>query len=116
MTETRAELEALKAAMRPLEPGSDERRRLAGEVLDRALAYLDAIPDAPANNPWEEVFAQRLDPEFSEAGRDPETVLSYVDQCVARPGFSTTSPRFMAYSPGGALFHSAFSLPCGGTA
>ncbi|HET9334869.1 MAG TPA: aminotransferase class V-fold PLP-dependent enzyme [Sphingomicrobium sp.] len=107
MTETRAELEALKAAMRPLEPGSDERRRLAGEVLDRALAYLDAIPDAPANNPWEEVFAQRLDPEFSEAGRDPETVLSYVDQCVARPGFATTSPRFMAYIPGGALFHSA---------
>jgi glutamate/tyrosine decarboxylase-like PLP-dependent enzyme len=71
------------------------------------MAYLDAIPDAPANNPWSEVFAQRLDPEFAEAGRDPDEVLSYVAQCVDRPGFATTSPRFMAYIPGGALFHSA---------
>jgi glutamate/tyrosine decarboxylase-like PLP-dependent enzyme len=93
--------------MRPLEPDSDERRRLAGKAVDHAMAYLDAIPDAPANNPWSEVFAQRLDPEFAEAGRDPDEVLSYVAQCVDRPGFATTSPRFMAYIPGGALFHSA---------
>jgi glutamate/tyrosine decarboxylase-like PLP-dependent enzyme len=26
---------------------------------------------------------------------------------VNRPGFTTTSPRFMAYIPGGGLFHSA---------
>jgi glutamate/tyrosine decarboxylase-like PLP-dependent enzyme len=107
VTDARGELEALKAAMRPLEPDSDERRRLAGKAVDHAMAYLDAIPDAPANNPWSEVFAQRLDPEFAEAGRDPDEVLSYVAQCVDRPGFATTSPRFMAYIPGGALFHSA---------
>jgi glutamate/tyrosine decarboxylase-like PLP-dependent enzyme len=107
VTDARGELEALKAAMRPLEPDSDERRRLAGKAVDHAMAYLDAIPDAPANNPWSEVFAQRLDPEFAEAGRDPDEVLSYFAQCVDRPGFATTSPRFMAYIPGGALFHSA---------
>ena len=107
MTDARGELEALKAAMRPLEPDSNERRRLADKAVDHAMAYLDAIPDAPANNPWSEVFAQRLDPEFAEAGRDPDEVLSYVAQCVDRPGFATTSPRFMAYIPGGALFHSA---------
>jgi glutamate/tyrosine decarboxylase-like PLP-dependent enzyme len=107
VTDARGELEALKAAMRPLEPDSDERRRLADKAVDHAMAYLDAIPDAPANNPWSEVFAQRLDPEFAEAGRDPDEVLSYVAQCVDRPGFATTSPRFMAYIPGGALFHSA---------
>jgi glutamate/tyrosine decarboxylase-like PLP-dependent enzyme len=107
VTDARGELEALKAAMRPLEPDSDERRRLADKAVDHAMAYLDAIPDAPANNPWSEVFAQRLDPEFAEAGRDPDEVLSYVAQCVDQPGFATTSPRFMAYIPGGALFHSA---------
>jgi glutamate/tyrosine decarboxylase-like PLP-dependent enzyme len=107
VTDARGELEALKAAMRPLEPDSNERRRLADKAVDHAMAYLDAIPDAPANNPWSEVFAQRLDPEFAEAGRDPDEVLSYVAQCVDRPGFATTSPRFMAYIPGGALFHSA---------
>ena len=103
----RAELAALEAAMRPLEPGDDERKQLGGEVLEHALAYLDSIPDAPTNNSWDGVFAQRLDPEFPEAGRDPSAVLSYFGQCVNQPGFTTTSPRFMAYIPGGGLFHSA---------
>jgi glutamate/tyrosine decarboxylase-like PLP-dependent enzyme len=34
-------------------------------------------------------------------------VLDYVAACVDAPGFATTSPRFMAYIPGGGLFHSA---------
>ena len=107
MTDERGHLEALKAAMRPLEPDADERRRLGGEVLDHALAYLEQLPDLPANNSWDEVFAQRLDPEFTEAGRDSGELLSYFGRCVTRPGFTTASPRFMAYIPGGGLFHSA---------
>lgn len=107
MSADRAELEALKAAMRPLEPDGDERRRLGSEVIDHALEYLEALPDLPSNNSWEEVFAQRLDPEFPELGRASDEVLSYFGQCVNRPGFTTASPRFMAYIPGGGLFHSA---------
>lgn len=105
--EARAELEGLKAATQPLEPDAEKRRHLASQILEQAFDYLDFIHDASANNPWDEVFAQRLEPEFPEAGRDPEAVLSYVAQCVAKPGFATTSPRFMAYIPGGGLFHSA---------
>jgi len=107
VTNRREELEALKAAMRPLEPDSDERRILGGKALEHALDYWDALPNLPANNSWDGVFAQRLDPEFAEAGRDPDEILSYFGECVNRPGFTTTSPRFMAYIPGGALFHSA---------
>ena len=103
----REELVALKAAMSPLEPDSDDRRAIGGQALDHALAYLDAIPDAPANNSWADVFAQRLDPEFAAEGRDTTEILDYLAQCVERPGFATTSPRFMAYIPGGALFYSA---------
>ena len=103
----REELVALKAAMSPLEPDSADRRALGGKALDHALAFLDANPDSPANNSWDEVFAQRLEPEFTAGGRDAVEVLDYLAQCVERPGFTTTSPRFMAYIPGGALFHSA---------
>src|SRR4030095_5458023 len=46
-------------------------------------------------------------PEFTASGRDPARVLDYVAECVDRPGFATTSPRFMAYVPGGGLFYSA---------
>ena len=103
----REELSALEAAMRPLEPDSAERQILGGQALNHALAYLDSVPDAPANNRWSDVFAKLLDPEFSDGGRDASEVFDYLAQCVDRPGFTTTSPRFMAYIPGGALFHSA---------
>jgi len=103
----RAELHALKEATRPLEPDQEERRVLGEKVLGHALGYLESIPDAPTNNDWEGVFAQRLDPEFTEDGRDADALLSYFGQCVNEPGFTTTSPRFMAYIPGGGLYHSA---------
>ena len=103
----REELVALKAAMSPLEPNSDDRRALGGQALDHALAFLDGNTDSPANNSWSDVFAQRLDPEFNSQGREAADIFDYLAQCVERPGFTTTSPRFMAYIPGGALFHSA---------
>jgi aromatic-L-amino-acid/L-tryptophan decarboxylase len=102
----RSEIRALEQAMRPLEPDAEERARLGTMALDHALAYLDAVPEAPANNPWSDVFARRLEPEFAEAGRDAADILDYLGLCVERPGFATTSGRFMAYIPGGGLFHS----------
>jgi aromatic-L-amino-acid/L-tryptophan decarboxylase len=103
----RNRIETLRAAMRPLEPDGEARTELGERALRHALDYLAGVPDAPANRPWAEVFAQRLDPEFPETGRDAESVLDYFAACVERPGFATTSPRFMAYVPGGGLFHSA---------
>jgi glutamate/tyrosine decarboxylase-like PLP-dependent enzyme len=105
--ELRAELLALEAATRPLEPDANRRRQLGEKTLEHALGYLEALANAPTNNSWDGVFAQRLDPEFPETGRDPDAMLSYFGECVNQPGFTTASPRFMAYIPGGGLFHSA---------
>ena len=60
------------------------RRRAAGAGLRgrRALGdwrstmrwvILDRVEDAPTNRALDEVFAQRLDPEFAEDGRDPRS-------------------------------------------
>ena len=103
----RTEIAALRAETIPLEPDAASRKALGEQVLDHALAYWDQVEEAPSNRPWSEVFAQRLDPEFTEDGRDPARILDYVAACIDRPGFATTSPRFMAYIPGGGLFHSA---------
>src|SRR4029079_16052694 len=103
----RSEIQALRGQTRPLEPDASERRALGEQALDHALAYLDQVEAAPSNRSWSEVFAQRLEPEFTEAGREASAVLGYVAECIDRPGFATTSPRFMAYIPGGGLFHSA---------
>ena len=50
---------------------------------------------------------QRLAAPFPETGREPEAVLAEFDECVARPGIATASPRFAGYIPGGGLFHAA---------
>ena len=107
LEDLRAEIEQLRAAAAPLEPDANVRRELGGQALDHVLAYWDQVEEAPANRPWSEVFAQRFEPEFTEKGRDLARVLDYVAECVDRPGFATTSPRFMAYIPGGALPYSA---------
>jgi glutamate/tyrosine decarboxylase-like PLP-dependent enzyme len=104
----RAEIGRLREAAAPLEPDADARRALGGQALDHALGYWDQVEMASSNRPWSEVFSQRFDPEFSEAGRDPARVLDYVGACVEAPGFATTSPRFMAYIPGGGVPYAAF--------
>jgi glutamate/tyrosine decarboxylase-like PLP-dependent enzyme len=98
---------AFRSAMQPLEPDADSRAALAEQAMAHALAYLDQVPDAPSNRSWAEVFLRQLEPEFTEGGREPAHVLDYIAACVDRPGFATTSPRFMAYIPGGGLFQSA---------
>jgi aromatic-L-amino-acid/L-tryptophan decarboxylase len=105
--ELRARAERLREAAAPLEPDGGQRRELGAQALEHAFQYWDQVEEAPSNRPWSEVFSQRLEPEFSEDGRDPAAVLDYVGACIDRPGFATTSPRFMAYIPGGGLFHSA---------
>ena len=104
----RAEIARLREAAAPLEPDADSRRELGGQALDHALAYWDQVEAAPSNRPWSEVFSQHLEPEFTEEGRDAASILDYVATCVDRPGFATTSPRFMAYIPGGGVTYSAF--------
>lgn len=106
--ELRGEIERLREAAAPLEPSADQRRAIGAQALDHALSYWDQVETASSNRPWSEVFSQRLDPEFAEDGRDPTDVLDYVGACIDAPGFATTSPRFMAYVPGGAVPYSAF--------
>lgn len=103
----RAEIGRLREASAPLEPDSDERRRLGGQALEHALGFLDQVEAAPSLRPASEAFDQRLDPEFTEEGRSAAAVLDYVGACIDRPGIATTSPRFMGYIPGGGLFFSA---------
>jgi len=104
----RAEIGRLREEAGPLEPDADRRRQLGAQALDHALAYWDQVETAPSNRPWSEVFSQHLDPEFAEEARDPASVLDYVGACIDAPGFATTSPRFMAYIPGGGVPYSAF--------
>lgn len=103
----KAEIGRLRERTRPLEPDSLQRQVLGEQVLGHVLDFLDVVEVAPSLRPAAEAFAERLDPEFTEGGRDSADVLAYVGACIDKPGIATTSPRFMGYIPGGGLFHSA---------
>ena len=103
----RADIACLRDQTRPLEPDSLERQALGEQALGHVLGFLDEVETAPSLRPASEAFAERLETEFTEAGRDAAAVLDYVGACIDRPGIATTSPRFMGYIPGGGLFHSA---------
>jgi aromatic-L-amino-acid decarboxylase len=103
----RAEAEALAARAAPLEPDAAARAAMLERAFAHAEAFWAGLADGPSSVAREQAFAERLDPEFTEAGRDPESVLAYLARCVEAPGFTTASPRFMGYIPGGGLFHSA---------
>ena len=107
MSELTDRIAELRRAAASLEPDAGARATLGAQALDHALGFLARVPDAPSFVPPAQAFAERLDPEFAEAGRDPAQVLAYLAQCVDAPGFATTSPRFMGYIPGGGLFHAA---------
>lgn len=107
--ELRQAIERHRAAMRPLEPEAETRDALGHMALDHALAYQQQIGQAPTHRSGVEAFAMRLEPELPETGRDPGEVFDYLAACVDAPGIATTSPRFMGYIPGGALFHSALA-------
>jgi glutamate/tyrosine decarboxylase-like PLP-dependent enzyme len=104
----RSQIAEFRAAAAQLEPDAAQRREIGARALDHALAYWDQVETASSNRPWSEVFSQRLDPEFTEEGRDTASVLDYVGACIDAPGFATTSPRFLAYIPGGGIPYSAF--------
>jgi aromatic-L-amino-acid decarboxylase len=108
LDQLRTDIARLREAAAPLEPGPEQRRAIGGQALDHALGYWDQVETASSNRPWSEVFSQRLEPEFAEEGRDATAVLDYVGACIDAPGFATTSPRFMAYIPGGGVPYSAF--------
>lgn len=107
MEELKRRIATLRAGAQPLEPDGMARATLGKQVLAHALSYLETVAEAPSYQPGEEGCRYRRDPEFSESGRDPAKVLDYVSACVDRPGLATTSPRYMAYIPGGGLFHAA---------
>jgi aromatic-L-amino-acid decarboxylase len=103
----RAELQALQVQAAPLEPDAGARGETLAQAFRHAEAFWADLADGPANRSWDDVFAQRLDPEFTEDGRGSAEVLAYLARCVDAPGITTASPRFMGYIPGGGLFHSA---------
>ncbi len=92
----------------PLEPTVDEMCALVDQAVERILGFYKTLPDQPTRqvDTRPETYAA-LRGEAPENGRPLDEVLDPFFDHLVPNCFNTVSPGFLAYIPGGGLFHAA---------
>lgn len=92
----------------PLEPSATEMRRLVDQAMTRIIAHIDSLPTQPASNvEGATEYARTLIEPLPTKGESYETLLDFLfDEAIPR-SFTAAGPGYLAYVPGGGLFHSA---------
>lgn len=96
------------AAEYPLEPSSAEMRRLVDEAMQRIVRHIESLPAQPASNTEGATeFARTLIEPLPQRGESYEKLLDFLfDEAIPR-SFTASGPGYLAYVPGGGLFHAA---------
>src|SRR3954451_21701299 len=92
----------------PLELSSAEMRALVQAALDRIVARIESLPSQPLSDTrggFE--VAQSLAEPLPETGTLVAELFDLFFQRALAPTLNTTSPGYLAYIPGGGLFHAA---------
>ena len=92
----------------PLEPPASEMRDLVHRALEKIIAHIESLPDQPAMNvEGATEFARTLIEPLPARGESYEKLLDFLfDEAIPR-SFTAAGPGYLAYVPGGGLFHSA---------
>ena len=96
------------ASEHPLELNPDEMRSLAGAALDRIVAHIESLPRQTVSDTrggFE--LARSLVEPMPETGVPADELLDLIFDRAVRPTYNTASPGYLAFIPGGGLFHSA---------
>jgi aromatic-L-amino-acid decarboxylase len=92
----------------PLELNADEMRSLAGAALERIVAHIESLPEQTVSDTrggFE--LARSLAETMPEYGAPLSELLDLIFEKAVRPTYNTASPGYLAYIPGGGLFHAA---------
>ncbi|HEY4597369.1 MAG TPA: aminotransferase class I/II-fold pyridoxal phosphate-dependent enzyme [Thermoanaerobaculia bacterium] len=92
----------------PLELSSAEMRALVQAALDRIVARIESLPSQPVSDTrggFE--VAQSLAEPLPETGTPVAELFDLFFDRAIPPTMNTTSPGYLAYIPGGGLFHAA---------
>jgi aromatic-L-amino-acid/L-tryptophan decarboxylase len=92
----------------PLEPSAPEMRALVDGAMRRIVAHIESLPAQPAMNvEGATEFARTLVEPLPRTGTSYEELLDFLfDEAIPR-SFTAAGPGYLAYVPGGGLFHSA---------
>lgn len=94
----------------PLEPDAAEMRRLVDAAMARIVPFVESLPRQPAAV-WEggADFARALAEPAPEHGAPIEELLALLFDRVVPHSFNTAGPGYLAYVPGGGIFHTALA-------
>ena len=92
----------------PLEPTAGEMRAMVDAAMERIVAHVESLPSQPAHHTdGAEELARALREALPEQGAALPELLDLVFDRAAPTSFNTAGPGYLAYIPGGGLFHSA---------
>lgn len=97
----------LERAAAPLEPGSGERERARGAVIDYTEKFLNNIYQIKAFETSGGMAAELLNYPISPDGRPLPEILSAIGKYVDGPGLNPASGGHLGYIPGGGIYYSA---------
>ena len=91
-----------------LELSADEMRRLIRLATERIVAHIESLPRQPsADVEGAAELARALREPLPENGAPYERLLDVLFDRAVPKSFNTAGPGYLAYIPGGGLFHSA---------
>src|SRR5688500_14655614 len=92
----------------PLEPSAPEMRALIAAATERIIAHIESLPSQPAiNTDGATEFARTLVEPLPRTGQSYEELLDFLFEEAIPRSFTAAGPGYLAYVPGGGLFHSA---------
>lgn len=106
MNDLKKEILALREISKALEPGSQERKKLLGEVGEFSDAFLNNLADGKAYS------SERPNPEAFAIGGEPkplQEILKIYAEEVSSKGITASSGGHLGYIPGGGIYSSALA-------
>lgn len=97
----------LERAARSLEPGPADRQRLRDLVVGSSERFLEGIETLAAFDDTGSRGTGLLAAPIQESGISIEAALALLEDEVVRPGGNPASGGYLAYIPGGGLYHAA---------
>ena len=93
---------------RTLELSQREMRRLLSEAAKRVFSHIRSLPSQPAaDTVGAAELARSLIEPLPQHGRSHAELLDLLFEKLVPKSFNTAGPGYLAYIPGGGLFHSA---------
>jgi aromatic-L-amino-acid decarboxylase len=91
-----------------LELSAEDMQRLVSQAMERIVAHVTSLPQQPSVNVEGGVeLARTLKEPLPVQGQPAAELLDLLFQQVIPKSFNTAGPGYLAYIPGGGIFHSA---------